>query len=69
MLIEGDGTREPILLLDIPQFVTCRGGQYYFMPGLRALELLAAGAQSRPVAANSNAANSAPAARQARWLS
>lgn len=41
MLIEGDGTRDPVLLLDIPQFVSCRGGEYYFMPGLRGIELLA----------------------------
>jgi Dyp-type peroxidase family len=66
MLIEGEGAREPILLVDIPQFVTCRGGQYYFMPSLRALDLLAAGVPSRPVAASSNG----PAtAREGRWLS
>jgi deferrochelatase/peroxidase EfeB len=44
MLIEGSGTEPPILLLDIPEFVSCRGGQYYFMPGCRALALLAAAA-------------------------
>jgi len=44
MLIEGSGSRAPILLLDIPRFVTCHGGEYYFMPGRRALLLLAAAA-------------------------
>jgi Dyp-type peroxidase family len=48
MLIEGSGSRVPILLLDIPQFVTCHGGQYYFMPGRRALLLLAASALLEP---------------------
>jgi Dyp-type peroxidase family len=67
MLIEGDGTREPVLLLDIPQFVTCRGGQYYFVPGLRALELLGGGvAASFPAARGSNGPN---AAFKGGWLS
>jgi Dyp-type peroxidase family len=48
MLIEGSGSRAPILLLDIPQFVTCHGGQYYFMPGRRALLTLAASAAVEP---------------------
>ena len=42
MLIDGNGSRAPVLLLDIPRFVTCHGGQYYFMPGRRALEALSA---------------------------
>ncbi len=55
MLIEGDGAKEPILLLDIPQFVTCRGGQYFFMPGLGALDLLAgAGPEQRTQTRGSN---------------
>jgi Dyp-type peroxidase family len=43
MAIEGDvsSSRSPILLLDIPAFVTCLGGEYYFMPGIRGLSLLA----------------------------
>ena len=42
IVIEGDSStaRAPLLLLDIPQFVTCQGGQYYFMPGLGGLALL-----------------------------
>jgi Dyp-type peroxidase family len=52
MLIEGSGGQAPILLLDIPKFVTCHGGQYYFMPGRRALGLLAT-----PAATDNRAAN------------
>jgi Dyp-type peroxidase family len=41
MAIEGDGAaRSPVLLLDIPAFVTCRGGQYYLMPSIAGLEML-----------------------------
>jgi hypothetical protein len=29
----GDSPRRPTLLLDIPEFVVCRGGQYFFLPG------------------------------------
>ncbi len=42
MAIEGDASqsRAPILLLDIPKFVSCRGGQYYLMPGAGGLDFL-----------------------------
>ena len=48
----------PILLLDIPEFVTCHGGQYYFMPGRRALALLGA-----PAAKDTRGANGSLPAR------
>lgn len=51
MAIEGDQRegRAPVLLLDIPNFVTCQGGQYYFVPGRRGLEFVASEAPvSRP---------------------
>jgi Dyp-type peroxidase family len=40
--IEGDHAagRKPIVLLDIPDFVTCHGGQYYLYPGLGGLTFL-----------------------------
>lgn len=43
MAIEGDKktARPPLLLMGIPRFVTCLGGQYYLVPGRAALELLA----------------------------
>lgn len=49
MAIEGDvsSKREPVLLLDIPAFVTCRGGQYYFMPGMTGLRALTEHAENR----------------------
>jgi hypothetical protein len=39
MVVEGDQhtDRSPQLLLGIPEFVTSRGGQYYFMPGIAGL--------------------------------
>jgi Dyp-type peroxidase family len=42
MVIEGDHeeNRLPKLLMDLPAFVTCQGGQYFFMPGLAGLRLL-----------------------------
>lgn len=42
MAFEGDmaARRDPILL-NLPSFVSCRGGQYYFMPGLRGLQQIA----------------------------
>ncbi|RYZ09188.1 MAG: Dyp-type peroxidase [Myxococcales bacterium] len=45
MVVEGSPARgrRAQLLLKIPQFVTCLGGQYYLYPGLAGLELLAAG--------------------------
>lgn len=44
MMIEGDvaSGRAPRPLLEIPQFVTCLGGQYYLYPSLAGLRLLAA---------------------------
>ena len=46
MVIEGDpgAGRLPILLLDLPNFVTFQGGQYYFYPALAGLRWLCAGA-------------------------
>lgn len=43
MVIEGDVAlqRPPVLLRDMPSFVTCRGGEYYFVPGLGGLRVLA----------------------------
>jgi Dyp-type peroxidase family len=43
MLIEGDVNepRPPLLLLDIPDFVRCTGGEYYLLPGLAGLRHLA----------------------------
>ena len=56
MVVEGDehSGRKPLLLLDIPKFVTFRGGQYYFMPGIDGLAALcqpqpAEGGRSRPI--------------------
>jgi Dyp-type peroxidase family len=42
MVIEGDRSvpRAPRLLLDIPDFVTCLGGQYYFYPGLTGFDVI-----------------------------
>jgi Dyp-type peroxidase family len=44
MIIEGDPEAEPprapVILRNIPEFVTSRGGEYYFMPSLAALRLL-----------------------------
>jgi Dyp-type peroxidase family len=41
-VIEGDvsAARQPVLLTNLPNFVTCHGGQYYFLPGRRGLEFL-----------------------------
>jgi Dyp-type peroxidase family len=43
MLIEGDvsAPRPPLLLLDIPDFVTHAGGEYYLVPGISGLRHLA----------------------------
>lgn len=42
MLIEGDAgaSRDPIVL-ELPRFVSCLGGQYYFVPGIRGLRRIA----------------------------
>jgi Dyp-type peroxidase family len=42
MVIQGDAQagRLPILLSGLPRFVTCRGGQYFFMPGISALRAI-----------------------------
>jgi hypothetical protein len=55
MLVEGDAAaqRDPIIL-SLPRFVTCRGGQYYFVPGLEGLRQIAGAACA---AAGANAAN------------
>jgi deferrochelatase/peroxidase EfeB len=37
----------PQRLFDLPQFVTVRGGAYFFLPGIRAIQYLAAGAYAR----------------------
>jgi hypothetical protein len=44
MAIEGDviSGRRPILLKNVPAFVKCHGGQYYFVPGIDGLKRLAA---------------------------
>jgi hypothetical protein len=44
MAIEGDVStgRRPILLKNVPAFVKCHGGQYYFVPGMDGLRRLAA---------------------------
>ncbi len=34
--------RATLICAQIPRFVECLGGDYFFLPGLRALELLAA---------------------------
>jgi Dyp-type peroxidase family len=34
------GHRPPALFLDIPEFVVCRGGEYYLMPGMAGLRRL-----------------------------
>lgn len=39
--VDSDGT--PRLLSGLPQFVTVRGGAYFFLPGIRGLELLLRG--------------------------
>jgi Dyp-type peroxidase family len=41
-----EGQEPPLTLVDIPKFVTFRGGEYYFMPGIPAIKALA-GAQMR----------------------
>jgi Dyp-type peroxidase family len=52
MLVEGDAAahRDPIIL-NLPRFVTCRGGQYYFVPGLQGLRQIA-GATGAPAGGN-----------------
>ncbi|HVW28757.1 MAG TPA: Dyp-type peroxidase [Polyangiaceae bacterium] len=42
MVVEGEQhtDRKPQLLMNIPEFVTFRGGQYYFMPGIGGLRSL-----------------------------
>ncbi|MCA6113012.1 Dyp-type peroxidase [Bradyrhizobium cenepequi] len=45
MMIPGDEAsgRRPFICFDIPRFVTTRGGDYFFVPSLAALGLLASG--------------------------
>jgi Dyp-type peroxidase family len=38
-----EGQEPPLALVDIPDFVTFRGGEYYFMPGIPALKRLGEG--------------------------
>lgn len=42
MCIEGDVSagRPPVILKNVPAFVTCHGGQYYFVPGVAGLARL-----------------------------
>jgi Dyp-type peroxidase family len=42
MIIQGDARkgRAPIILTGLPRFVTCVGGQYFFMPGILGLQRL-----------------------------
>jgi Dyp-type peroxidase family len=49
--IEGDQAQghSPILLLDVPEFVTCRGGQYYFVPSRSSLRILSGGSRESQV--------------------
>lgn len=48
MVIQGDASgaepRPPHLCTGLPQFVTTRGGAYFFIPGLTALRMIGAGA-------------------------
>ncbi len=61
MVIQGDqyAGRSPVLLLDIPRFVTLRGGQYYFMPGIAGLKQLC-GMGPRSIGASRSPARSEP---------
>jgi deferrochelatase/peroxidase EfeB len=45
MMIPGDEAtgRRPFICFDIPRFVTTRGGDYFFVPSLTGLRLLASG--------------------------
>ena len=48
-LIPGDAPsqRDTAICTNVPSFVTCRGGAYFLLPGLRALRWLARGAPTR----------------------
>ncbi len=45
LVIQGDASagRAPLICGDLPRFVTPRGGEYFFMPGLRALFAISSG--------------------------
>jgi Dyp-type peroxidase family len=45
LVIQGDASsgRAPIICSDLPRFVTPRGGEYFFMPGMRTLFALSQG--------------------------
>jgi Dyp-type peroxidase family len=45
LVIQGDASagRAPVICSDLPRFVTPRGGEYFFMPGMRALFALSQG--------------------------
>jgi len=44
-LIEGDAAAQrDAIVLDLPTFVSCRGGEYYFVPGLRGLQRITSAA-------------------------
>jgi len=42
MLIPGDGDSETIICSKLPRFIETRGGDYFFLPGLKALSKLSA---------------------------
>jgi hypothetical protein len=44
MVIQGDDEHPPHICRGLPQFITTRGGEYFFVPGLNALRLIGAGA-------------------------
>src|SRR5260221_11793576 len=54
-VIAADPTSDnpPFICANIPQFVTARGGEYFFLPSLTALQLLAMGTVDPKVASPS----------------
>ena len=38
-----EGDKPPYICADIPQLVTTRGGEYFFIPGINALKMIARG--------------------------
>ncbi|MCJ9429329.1 Dyp-type peroxidase [Kordiimonas marina] len=41
MVIPGDGDRQTMICDELKQFVSCRGGDYFFLPGINAFKALA----------------------------